>query len=155
MSEGPQVSKVTHCVPILSDLVNFRSDPLTKVRYRAARAAKKSPKCVDITHLPLNDPSIRQRYRDDADRDTSTTRPPEQGCCKQGWKKANLDVMFSGESRRHFVPQTPETVSSLPLTRPVSPHPEAWKAGIKSDPNSHRFIRAYFFSKKCFLQPNP
>ena len=43
-------------------------------------------------------------------------------------KRANSDmVMFSGESRRHFVPQTWETVSSLPLTRPVSPHPQSLK----------------------------
>ena len=43
MSEGSQVSKVTLCVKILK----WRSvtDPVTKVKYRAARAAKK---CVCI-----------------------------------------------------------------------------------------------------------
>lgn len=55
--------------------------------------------------------------------------------------------MFSVESRRHFVWQTPGTVSSLPLTRPVSLNPKAWKAGIKSDPYSHTFIRLGIFTK--------
>ena len=55
--------------------------------------------------------------------------------------------MFSVESRRHFVWQTPGTVSSLPLTSPVSLNPKAWKAGIKSDPDSHTFIRLGIFSK--------
>ena len=50
MSEGPQVSKVTLCVKILK--WHPVSESLTKVRYRAARAAKnlKDP-IVKVTKL--------------------------------------------------------------------------------------------------------
>ena len=70
---------------------------------------KRGQNILDIAHLPLDDPPIRERYWDDADRNTSSRSPKQrwprmkkslfqQLSSKMGEKRLNLDVVVSEEA---------------------------------------------------------
>ena len=50
---------------------------------------KRGQNILDIAHLPLDDPPIRERYWDDADRNTSSRSP------KQLWSRMKKSLFFN------------------------------------------------------------